>query len=350
MGKAMINSVGVVITDSDFNIKYVNSSASEYIRENNLKTSFEEHPVWSKFSAKENFVDERIRIYRKNKYYDLYCSAEYGENFTFVFNGIQVSDMNYSFCRDELGDLVGELKCFVSMIDTSVGIMMKDPEKRDTRTLNNIKANVTELSKAMTNCIGLAKAEDGTLIPKKELLDLVMLVKILVHGILAYFCDDRIHINFRGREELVLLADFDMLRRAIVNILSTSLYYAVGACEIDIDVSVSHSNAVLRIINHFGGKYIEMVRDIFNLTATYCRDKKPQPDTRRLAVEFAEKCIELNGGTISFDTICDGACFIIEIPIKKDAGTLCSEAVHPDLNYDSELFDIREKRNGEKDA
>lgn len=350
MGKVITDSVGVVITDSDFNIKYINASASAYIREDNLKTSFGSHPFLSKILEKKNFVDERIRIYRRCMYYDLYCTAEYGEKFCFTFSGIEISEAKYSFCRDELGGLIGEFKCYTSAINSGVGLMMKEPRENEETILKNIKANVSELSRAMSNCIGLVKAEKGALMPKKETLDLVMLVKVLVRGILAYFGDDRIHINFRGRNELVIYADFEMLRRAVTNILSSSLYYINGACEIDIDISVSRNNAVLRIINHFGGKYIDVVKDVFNITASYCRAEKPVPDINGVSFEYAEKCVELNGGKISFNTISDGACFLIEIPIVENTETLCSEPVHLELNYDAELFYIREKRKGETDA
>ena len=350
MGQVITDSVGVVITDSDFNIKYINSSASAYIREDNLKTSFEGHPFLSRFLEKKNFVDERIRIYRRCMYYDLYCTAEYGEEFCFTFSGIEISEAKYSFCRDELGGLIGEFKCFTSAIDSSVSLMMQDPGEYEESFLRNIKANVSELSRAMSNCIGLVKAEKGALTLKKEMLDLVMLVKMQVRGILAYFGDDRIHVNFRGRGELILYADFDMLRKAITNILSSSLYYINGACEIDIDISVSGNNAVLRIINHFGGKYIDLVKEVFDITDSYCRAEKPKPDINGVSFEYAEKCIELNGGKISFDTISDGASFVIEIPIEENTDMLCSEAFHCDINYDTELFYIREKRNGEIDA
>lgn len=347
MSKAVVDSLGIVVTDSEFNIKSINHSASSYICGKNLLNEFDGHPFKEKLLQKKNLTKEKIRIYKNSVCYDVMCTAEFGEEYFFSFSGVETSKLGFGSCKNELSDLIMDIKNRLAIVEKGVSVMLDNPVKRTDEQLKNVKVNAVSLLKILSSGSGVVNIENGIIEINKEEFDLVRLVKNVVGGTMNYMKNERINVSFRTREELIIYADYMMIQSAIMNIIIFILNNTNEFCDIDVDVSVSGSNAVIRIINNSAITGKQLANSAFNEDVI---DKRYALNADGIGLAFANGCIKANGGSASFEQVRNGAIFTMYIPIEKSKDCLSSGRMHHALNYDRELFDIREKRNGDSNA
>lgn len=347
MGKASVDSLGVVVTDSEFNITSINHSASLYICGKNLLDEFEGYPFKDKLLQKKSFTKEKIRIYKNSVCYDVMCTAEFGEEFFFVFSGVETSKLGFGSCKNELSDLIMDIKNRLAIVEKGVSVMLENPRKRTDELLKNVKVNAISLLKILSSGSGVVNIENGIVETNKEEFDLVRLVKNVVVGTMNYIKNERINVSFRTREELIIYADYMMIQSAIMNIIIFILNNTNEFCDIDVDVSVSGGDAVIRIINNSAITGNHLANSAFNEDVI---DKRYAFSADGIGLAFANGCIKANGGSALFEQVRNAAIFTINIPIEKSKDKLTSGRIHRAPDYDKALFDIREKRIGDSHA
>lgn len=349
MGRKIVNSVGVVVTDNDFNIKYISSSASEYIGGENLLTYFKGHPFSKRLSEKVNFSEERLRIFKAGMCYDMYCTAEFGESFCFYFGGAEVSKATYFSRNEDFESVISEIRSRMVMVDTCISILLRAPEQAAGKVASAAKTSIVQIMKIISSCDGIMKADSGRGEARKEEFDIVKLLKRLTDGILSYMNGRFVSFSFRGREELTVYADYFQVQKSVMNIVSCIMANDSGMSCVDIDVSAGKEKAVIRIINDnvtSGKESPKAVFDRIKSTGIY----RNMSSVYELELAFAEKSIELNGGTMCANEINGGVCFVIELPMASGTDSLSSSAEHPLPPFEMQLFDIVEMRNGDSNA
>lgn len=346
MGRKIINSVGVVVTDNDFNIKYISSSAAKYVSGDNLLAYFKGHPFSEKLSDKKDFTNEKLRIYRSGMCYDMYCSGEFGDLFCFSFGGAVETKSTYFSYREDFESIISEMRSRMVMIDTCVNLMLRAPEQVTGKVASTAKTGIVQIMKIITSCDGIIKSEDGRGEPHKEEFDIAEMITKLADGIFGYMNGKYVRFSFRGRKNQLVYADYYQIQKAVMNIISCMLANDSGTSLIDIDVSASKTKAVIRLINNSMSAPFESVKCMYDRVKSGGIYRNAA-SVYEMELSYAEKCIELNGGTMCAEEINGGVCFIIELPLENTSDSLCSGVVHTMPQLDAQFFDIREMRSGD---
>lgn len=212
--------------------------------------------------------------------------------------------------------VVHDLKNPVSTVDLLAQVLQRDkklpPDARE--TADAIRTEVAGLMRLILNLLDISKSEEGALTTAPAPLALAGLVQSVLEGI---------QVRARAKEIALLgeiepvdiLADQDLLRRVLENLLDNALRYAPKGSTVSVTVQLRPGELELRIADQGLGIPPEMRESIFDRFVQLEHKDRTAPRTGRgLGLTFCRLAVEAHGGRIYVEDAQPGTVFCIRLP------------------------------------
>ncbi len=243
-------------------------------------------------------------------------SAELGEHYESVRR--QRDDlMRLQLQKERLSAfVVHDLKNPVNSMDLHAQLLLRNPElpARARDSAQRIRDEVRSLMRLVLNLLDISKSEQGELAPRLFDVDLDALVAELLdtHDLKARTAGVTLG---RAIDVGVLLADEDLLRRVLENLLDNALRHAPEKSEIRV-TAIERENAIeIRVADRGPGILPEMRERIFEqFVQVDAGHRAVSRVGQGLGLTFCKLAIEAHGGSIGVEAAEPGTTFCVSLP------------------------------------
>ncbi|PIQ52036.1 MAG: hypothetical protein COW02_11715 [Comamonadaceae bacterium CG12_big_fil_rev_8_21_14_0_65_59_15] len=210
-------------------------------------------------------------------------------------------------------DIAHELRTPVSNLMTQTQVVLSQPRAAcDYRAV--LESNAEELdrmARMIADMLLLAKADNGLVLPNRELVDLADEVHALFDFYDALAEEQQLKLSLDGQAQV--LADRLMLRRAIGNLLSNAIRHAQRDSCIRVTLQDQASEAMVTVENvgdTIPAEYLERIFDRF-FRADPARQRG---EGTGLGLAIAKSVVVAHGGTIKATSSDATTRFIVGLP------------------------------------
>lgn len=215
--------------------------------------------------------------------------------------------------------VVHDLKNPINSIGLLTSLILRDRDLSNHSRTNAeaIRQEVRNLSRLVFNLLDISKGDEGELRPERRPIELAELLSEVAELSKPQAEDrkQRIQLFFR-LESPTVIADEDLLRRVLENLLDNALRHtpAEGLVTIEAE-SVPEGSVLLRVIDSGPGIAKEMRPRIFEKYVQLEQGWEQVSRTGRgLGLVFCRMAVEAHGGAIWVEDAEVGAAFCVRIP------------------------------------
>ena len=222
-------------------------------------------------------------------------------------------------------DVAHELRTPLMAIQATVEAMQDEVLPADFEHLETVASETRRLSRLVDAMLRLSRIENGTTELKLERTDLVYLVRSLVDSQHALFHEKGIHLRFIDdtlRGELFCDVDPDLIREAIVNLLSNALRYTNEGGWVAVNVHHEHSEAFVSVKDTGIGIAKEDIPRTFSRFWRSASSRDRASGGLGVGLSITKEIVERHNGTISVESeLGKGTTFTISIPTRRPRKT-----------------------------
>ena len=188
-------------------------------------------------------------------------------------------------------------------------------EAKQLKYLNRLQTAVEQLGSLMDEVLIIGRAEAGKLEFNPQLFDLDLFCHHLLTEInLSQKCEREINFVNQSQQKAIL-ADKNLLKLVLVNLLGNAIKYSADHHRIQFIVASERQKIVLKIVDRGIGIPIKEQSLIFE--PFYRSSNVGDLPGNGLGLAIVKKIVELQGGKMSLvSEINIGSTFIIEIPLR----------------------------------
>lgn len=218
------------------------------------------------------------------------------------------------------GDVAHELRTPLMAIQATVEAMQDGVLPADDEHLEVVASEVKRLSRQIDAMLRLSRLENGTTELKCERTDLVYLVRGLVSSQHQLFHEHGIHLRFvdeTSHAELYADVDPDLIREAIVNLLSNALRYTNADGYVKVSVRADRSDALVAVQDTGIGIAKE------DIPRTFSRFWRSDVSRERVSgglgvgLAITKEIVDRHNGTILVESeLGRGTTFTLRIPLR----------------------------------
>ena len=220
------------------------------------------------------------------------------------------------------GDVAHELRTPLMAMQATVEAMQDGVLPADDEHLEVVAAEVRRLSRLIDAMLKLSRLENGTTELKSERTDLVYLVRSLVSSQHQLFHEKGLHLRFVDETphgELYADVDPDLLREAIVNLMSNAMRYTNADGWVKVSLRQDHSDVLISVQDTGIGIAKEDIPQTF---ARFWRsDVSRERVSGGLGVGLAitKEIVDKHNGTILVESeLGRGTTFTLRIPQRRE--------------------------------
>ena len=222
-------------------------------------------------------------------------------------------------------DVAHELRTPLMAIQATVEAMQDEVLPADFDHLETVASETRRLSRLVDAMLRLSRIENGTTELKIERTDLVYLVRSLVDSQHALFHERGIHLRFIDdtiRGELMCDVDPDLIREAIVNLLSNALRYTNEGGWVAVNVRHEHSEAFVSVKDTGIGIAKEDIPRTFSRFWRSASSRDRASGGLGVGLSITKEIVDRHNGTISVESeLGKGTTFTISIPTRRPRKT-----------------------------
>ena len=222
------------------------------------------------------------------------------------------------------GDVAHELRTPLMAMQATVEAMQDGVLPADDEHLEVVATEVRRLSRLIDAMLKLSRLENGTTELKTERSDLVYLVKSLVSSQHQLFHERGLHLRFVDETphgELYADVDPDLLREAIVNLMSNAMRYTNADGWVKVSLRQDRSDVLIAVQDTGIGIAKEDIPQTF---ARFWRsDVSRERASGGLGVGLAitKEIVDRHNGTILVESeLGRGTTFTLRIPLRRERG------------------------------
>ena len=219
------------------------------------------------------------------------------------------------------GDVAHELRTPLMAMQATVEAMQDGVLPADDEHLEVVATEVRRLSRLIDAMLKLSRLENGTTELKIERTDLVYLVRSLVSSQHQLFHEKGLHLRFVDETphgELYADVDADLLREAIVNLMSNAMRYTNADGWVKVSLRQDHSDVLIGVQDTGIGIAKEDIPQTF---ARFWRsDVSRERVSGGLGVGLAitKEIVDRHNGTILVESeLGRGTTFTLRIPLRS---------------------------------
>ena len=214
-----------------------------------------------------------------------------------------------------------ELRTPLNIISFSTSLLKRHlnqwNEAKQLKYLDRIQTAAEQLGSLMDEVLIIGKAEAGKLKFAPQPLDLNLFCQSLLTEInLSHTKKSKINFvnNFaKQTAEQTILADKNLLKLALINILGNAIKYSPAECSVEFTVARDDEHTIFRVADRGIGIPEEEQSKIFE--PFHRSNNVGSLPGNGLGLAIAKKVVELQGGQISVESLVDrGSIFVVKIP------------------------------------
>ena len=220
------------------------------------------------------------------------------------------------------GDVAHELRTPLMAMQATVEAMQDGVLPADDEHLEVVATEVRRLSRLIDAMLKLSRLENGTTELKTERTDLVYMVRNLVSSQHQLFHEKGLHLRFVDETphgELYADVDADLLREAIVNLMSNAMRYTNADGWVKVSLRQDHSDVLIAVQDTGIGIAKEDIPQTF---ARFWRsDVSRERESGGLGVGLAitKEIVDRHNGTILVESeLGRGTTFTLRIPQRRE--------------------------------
>lgn len=195
-----------------------------------------------------------------------------------------------------LGDISHELNSPLARMNFALGILEERAGPNSAVYIEDVKEEVGNMSKLVAELMTYAKA--GINAPNVEL-EPVHLLPLVERVVKHETAIDEAEVSVRIDEELTAVANFDLLSRAVANVLRNAIRYAGDAGPIEIEAEKANSEVAVTISDRGTGVPDAALDKLFDPFFRIESDRARETGGTGLGMAIVKSCVEACGGRVT---------------------------------------------------
>jgi len=188
------------------------------------------------------------------------------------------------------------------------------PEEKRKKYIGIALDKSYRLEDLINELFDVARFNSEKIILEKEELNLNLMLEQIIDDFYPVLNEKNKKINSKLDEKIMLYADPDKLSRVFSNLIKNAINYSKEDSDIDIDVSKTEDNVIVKVKNN--GKQIpkEKLDRIFEKFYRLDSSRTSKTGGSGLGLAIAKEIVELHNGNISAESNMEETIFTIELP------------------------------------
>jgi two-component system sensor histidine kinase/response regulator len=242
-------------------------------------------------------------------------NAELRENFDLVRR--QRDDlMRLGLQKERLSSfVVHDLKNPVNSLDLHAQLLLRQPDlpPRARDSVLHIRAEARALLRLILNLLDISKSEEGRLNAKLTHVALDGLTAEILDAFAIRAQDGNVTLKRELRIESVI-ADEDLLRRVLENLIDNGLRHAPAGSSLTISADRHDAGVELRVADQGRGIPPEQREKVFERFVQGSAEEILTRSGRGLGLAFCRLAVQAHGGSIGVEDGAPGAVFCVRLP------------------------------------
>lgn len=218
-------------------------------------------------------------------------------------------------------DVAHELRTPLMAILATVEAMQDGVLPADDEHLETLASETRRLSRLVDAMLKLSRLENGTTELKVERTDVVYLVKSLVSSQHQLFHEKGLHLRFKddtAHGECQADVDPDLIREAVVNLMSNAMRYTDEDGWVVVSVGSDHSDAIISVRDTGIGIAKEDIPQTFSRFWRSDVSRERVSGGLGVGLSITKEIVDRHNGTISVDSeLGKGTTFTIRVPLNR---------------------------------
>ena len=218
------------------------------------------------------------------------------------------------------GDVAHELRTPLMALQATIEAMQDGVLPADDEHFETIAGEVRRLSRLIDAMLRLSRLENGTTQVKVERTDMVYLVKSLVSAQHQLFHEKGLHLRFVDETHGDLYADVDpdLIREAIVNLMSNAMRYTNPDGWVKVSLSPDHSDVLISVQDTGIGIAKEDIPQTFSRFWRSDVSRERVSGGLGVGLAITKEIIDRHNGTILVESeLGKGTTFTLRIPQRR---------------------------------
>ncbi|MDD2875141.1 MAG: heavy metal sensor histidine kinase, partial [Azoarcus sp.] len=226
-------------------------------------------------------------------------------------------ERSFQRLADFSADIAHELRTPVSnlMTQTAVALSRARSTEEYREVLGSNLEEYERIARMVSDMLFLAQTENGHLPRPAEVVSLADEARALAEFYDALAEEQGVCVEVNG--EARVSGDRLMLRRAVSNLLSNALRHASRGTRVDIDISASRGEAVLRVCNAGDSIAPEQLGRIFERFHRAGPERHRHGEGAGLGLAITRSIVEAHGGRVSAVSEAKRTVFEIVLPLAS---------------------------------
>lgn len=218
-------------------------------------------------------------------------------------------------------DVAHELRTPLMAILATVEAMQDGVLPADDEHLETLASETRRLSRLVDAMLKLSRLENGTTELKVERTDVVYLVKSLVSSQHQLFHEKGLYLRFKddtAHGECQADIDPDLIREAVVNLMSNAMRYTDEDGWVVVSVGSDHSDAIISVRDTGIGIAKEDIPQTFSRFWRSDVSRERVSGGLGVGLSITKEIVDRHNGTISVDSeLGKGTTFTIRVPLNR---------------------------------
>ncbi|MBM6774422.1 sensor histidine kinase [Olsenella profusa] len=219
------------------------------------------------------------------------------------------------------GDVAHELRTPLMALQATIEAMQDGVLPADDEHFETVASEVRRLSRLIDAMLRLSRLENGTTAMKVERTDLVYLVKGLVSAQHQLFHERGLHLRFvdeTAHGELYADVDPDLLREAVVNLMSNAMRYTNADGWVKVSLRQDRSDALISVQDTGIGIAKEDIPQTFSRFWRSDVSRERVSGGLGVGLAITKEIVDRHNGTILVESeLGKGTTFTLRIPLKR---------------------------------
>jgi two-component system, sensor histidine kinase and response regulator len=211
--------------------------------------------------------------------------------------------------------VVHDLKNPVNSLDLHAQLLLREPDlpAQAKQSVLHIRAEARALLRLILNLLDISKSEEGRLTPQRTTIELDPVLAEIFDAFAIRARDARVELR-RSLGVGTAVADVDLLRRVIENLVDNALRHAPPSSTLTVAVEPVPGAVELRVSDQGTGIAAEQRDKIFERFVQGTREQMLTRSGRGLGLAFCRLAVEAHGGSIWVEDASPGAVFCVRLP------------------------------------
>ena len=219
-------------------------------------------------------------------------------------------------------DVAHELRTPLMAMLVTVEAMQDGVLPTSDENLATVASETRRLSRLVDAMLHLSRIENGTVELRRESTDLVRLTRNLVSGQHQLFYEQGLDLRFTnetGKSECYAEVDADLIREALVNLLSNAMRYTNEGGKVVVTVKSDRDDVLISVKDTGIGMEADEIPRAFSRFWRSDASRERESGGLGVGLSITKEIIDRHNGTITVDSaVGQGTTFTLRIPQKQE--------------------------------